>query len=266
MIITAVGKLPRFGCRGFHRVNVVKEEVLAWALEEGYEVILTDADTVWRKLPFDDLTATCQGYDYCFQTAIVNQAGDSELNGGFINIKPTTPAVIAQKMLVVILSEVKNGKSAIILLPHSRMWTVVKIMIGKIASKFRFGGGLLQGMGSSFCPSARDVFCQHGLITCFCAQNIYLGDQQEIRKMLCGESKRTSNITCEDPISGAKTKLLPLKQYAKSAMLFNISSPKTVLESNDPFIMHYNSGLPEKKQKVMANQGMWHLDANNKCV
>lgn len=100
----------RFGCRSFHRVNVVKEEVVAWALEAGYEVILTDADTVWRKQPFKNLEVSCLGFDFCFQTAVVNDDGDSELNGGFINVKPTNAAITAQKMLIVILSEVNSNR------------------------------------------------------------------------------------------------------------------------------------------------------------
>lgn len=83
--------------------------------------------------------------------------------------------------------------------------------------------------------------------------------------MLCEGEKRTSNITCEDAISGAKTKMLPVGKYAKSAQLFNSSSIETALQQLDPFTMHYNSGLPEKKERIVKVQGLWFLNAAGEC-
>lgn len=92
--------------RDFHKVNYVKEEAIMWAISEGYEVALTDADIVWTKNPMQDLRDSLFGFDYAFQTAQIDGEGRYNLNGGFLYVKPTGAAINALQLLLLRLFEV----------------------------------------------------------------------------------------------------------------------------------------------------------------
>lgn len=98
------------------------------------------------------------------------------------------------------------------------------------------------------------------------SQDFERNDQSEFRSILCEDSSRTSNTTCSDPLTGARTKMLSRAKYSKSVLFVQFGSPMVVLKELDPFIVHYNGAAHEKKEKRMKDHGLWFLDGQKNCV
>lgn len=102
-----------FDYRDFHKVNLVKEEAIIWAMLDGYEVVLTDTDLVWIHNPMKDLRVNYQEFDFVFQTANNDDLEPYQLNGGFLYVKPTKESLAAMNLLVATLTQVCSSfKSA----------------------------------------------------------------------------------------------------------------------------------------------------------
>lgn len=97
-------------------------------------------------------------------------------------------------------------------------------------------------------------------------QDFSKNDQTEFRNILCLALKRTSNTTCHDDISGAKTTMLPRNKYAKGNLLPSDSSLSAVLKDPELFTLHFNGHGTSKKEYVMNKRGLWYLDENLNCV
>lgn len=95
-----------FAFREFHKVNFVRDEMVAWALDEGYEVLMTDADVICYRNPMQNLADNYRFYDYTFQVEDRDAYGEYILKGGLFYVKPTNAAKGAMRILLARLYEV----------------------------------------------------------------------------------------------------------------------------------------------------------------
>lgn len=90
-------------------MSLVKEETAVWALEDGYEVVLTDADLVWVRNPMVDLRENYEAFDFAFQMEEIDHLDGQDLNGGFLYAKPTQAALDALNRIITTSYQVQSA-------------------------------------------------------------------------------------------------------------------------------------------------------------
>lgn len=95
--------------RKLHGAGFVKEKIIAKALAEGYEVVMSDADVVWNKNPMKNFAEHYRDFDFAFQDAVSDEALDNHLSEGLFYVKPTDAGKEAMEIILRRLDEVSSA-------------------------------------------------------------------------------------------------------------------------------------------------------------